>query len=253
MQRDNESLFDCLQKYYYENDENFKRARNKNTFKSIDSMDSLFGYANNQPFSRLNNTSIGLSKNYIYNYFNVKYRRRRSEYSKRKNRIYGGNRFKNDDDSDEDFDLDSDIDDNETIHNKNKFINFNFNNQNVISFSSFGSVASSNSKYSFEISKEIYSQDRRRKEMLMKRRQQYKSRSSISIQKRYSNEDDQMNNPNLIHIICDECCKKIKNHELYYSNIDNSNNNSNNDNWIYKLNKNNGSYLLIFIYLFIFF
>jgi len=239
MQRDNESLFDCLQKYYYENDENFKRTRNKNTFKSIDSMDSLFGYTNNQPFSRLNNSSIGLSKNYIYNYFNVKYRRRRNEYSRRRNRIYGGNRFKIDDDSDEDFDLDSDIDDNETIHNKNKIINFNFNNQNMISFNSFGSVASSNSKYNYEISKEIYSQDRRRQEMLMKRRQQYKSRSSISIQRRNSSEDDQMNNPNLIHIICDECCKKIKNHELYYSNINNSNNNSNNDNWIYKLKKNN--------------
>ncbi|ORX57256.1 hypothetical protein BCR36DRAFT_580674 [Piromyces finnis] len=239
MHRDNESLFDCLQKYYYENDENIKKSRNRNYFNSIDTIDSIFGNSNkSQLFTQANTSNTRLSKRYIYNYFDVNYerrrrRRRKNQYDKLKN-IYSLNRYK-DDDSDDDADLDSDIDDNETIRNKNNIINFNFNNnQNVKNFS-----FRSNSN-TFEPDKELNAQDRRRKQMLMKRRQQYKSRSSFSLQKRNNNEDDQMNNPNLTHIICDECCRKIKHHELYYSNSKNPVDGIKDDNWVQKLNKING-------------
>lgn len=244
MQRDNESLFDCLQKYYYENDDSFKKTHNRSIIKSFDSndyskkYDLLFGY----------NRSNILSKSYIYNYFNVQYGRRR-----RRIRRYGYNKLRNkssninrliDDDSDDDADIDSDIDDNETIHNKNNHINFNFNNQNLITFSSNDSVITNPLIYNFENIKDINSQDRRRAEMLKKRRQQYKSRSSFSIQgkwRRGDNDYDQLNDPNLTHIICDECCRKIKNHELYYySDSKHINTDIKNENWIQNLNKING-------------
>ncbi|OUM67401.1 hypothetical protein PIROE2DRAFT_5149 [Piromyces sp. E2] len=243
MHRDNESLFDCLQKYYYENDESIKKSRNRNSFNSIDSIDSLFGNSNNnQIFTQTNNSNNRLSKRYIYNYFDVNYerrRRRRSQYEKIKNK-YSINRYKDDDDdTDDDIDLDSDIDDNETIHNRNNIINFNFNSNQNAKFFSFTSKANN-----FESDKELNPQDRRRKQMLMRRRQQYKSRSSFSLQKRNNSEDDQMNNPNLTHIICDECCRKIKNHELYYSNSNNSIGNLKDGNWIQKLNKINDVIML---------
>jgi hypothetical protein len=249
MQRDNESLFDCLQKYYYENDESFKKTHNRtNTLRSLNTVDyskkycnfdSLFGYTNNSQLFIKTNT---LSKSYIYNYFNVQHRRRRrgNRYYNLANKFYHENQLI--DDSDDDADLDSDIDDNETIHNKNNVINFNFNNQNLITFSSGGDITASRSLYNLEIIKDINSQDRRRAEMLKKRRQQYKSRSSYSIQgkwRRGDSEDDQLNDPNLTHIICDECCRKIKNHELYY--LDKISNNSyyKDNNWIKNLNKIN--------------